>query len=52
MELARDLAKADFILSNTQMMVHLLFEGEELFRIERAGLPILVALRPTPPTPL
>jgi hypothetical protein len=45
-ELTGDVSQADFILSNTQMMVHTLFDGQEIFRIERAGLPILIALRP------
>lgn len=42
-----DVSEADFILSNTQMMVHTLFDGTEIFRIERAGLPILIALKPS-----
>jgi hypothetical protein len=40
-ELTSDLAQADYILANTQMMMHTLFEGEIVGCIERGGLPIL-----------
>lgn len=46
-----DFSEADYIISNTQMMIHLLFEGDEIIRIERAGLPILVVLKPMAPGP-
>lgn len=45
-ELTGDVNQADFIISNTQMMVHSLFEGIEIGRIDRAGLPVLVILKP------
>jgi hypothetical protein len=44
-EIALDVSAADFVISNTQMVVHLLFEGEEVGRIERSGLPILFVYR-------
>lgn len=39
-ELTSDIAQADYVLANTQMMMDSLFEGEVVGSIERAGLPI------------
>lgn len=40
-KLTSDLAQADYVIANTQMMMHTLFEGEIVGFIECAGLPIL-----------
>ncbi|MGZ0708186.1 ArnT family glycosyltransferase [Coraliomargarita sp. W4R53] len=47
-ELSSDAATADFYILNTQMLMHTRFEGEEVFRIERMGVPICIVLRPEP----
>lgn len=39
--LANTPKEAEFVIVNTQMMAHLLFDGEVLGKIEREGLPIL-----------
>ena len=39
--LTSDIAQADYVLANTQMMMHKLFDGEVIGIIEREGLPIL-----------
>ena len=39
-ELTGDAEAADYLILNTQMLMHTGFEGEELFRIERMGMPI------------
>jgi len=46
--------EADFFIGTTELMGHLLFEGEVLWRIERMGLPILEIrdLRTTTDRPL
>jgi hypothetical protein len=38
--LTSDASTADFYILNTQMLMHTHFEGKELFRIERMGVPI------------
>ncbi len=43
-EFTSDLASADFLILNTQMLMHERFEGKELFRIERMGVPICMVL--------
>lgn len=50
MEMVGDVNEADFVIANTQMMVHLLFHGEAIIQIERDGLPILVVFREASPT--
>jgi hypothetical protein len=45
--LTSDAAAADFLILNTQMRIHERFEGTELFRIERMGVPICIVLKKT-----
>jgi hypothetical protein len=45
--LTSDAAEADFLILNTQMRIHERFEGTELFRIERMGVPICIVLKKT-----
>lgn len=44
-QLTGDLNGADFMILNTQMLVHKRFEGEEVFSIERMGMPVCFVLR-------
>lgn len=44
-KLTRDPDDADFMILNTQMLLHTRYSGEELFRIERMGTPVCLVLR-------
>lgn len=43
--LTGDPQSADFLILNTQMLFHARYAGEELFRIERMGVPVCLVLR-------
>jgi hypothetical protein len=47
-EIVGDPNLADFLILNTQMLMHTRYAGEELFRIERMGAPLCVVLRNQP----
>lgn len=45
-ELTDDAVSADYMILNTQMMMHTRIAGEELFRIERMGMPLCLVFLP------
>lgn len=45
-ELTGDRDQADYIIANTQMMMHTLFDGEIIHVTSRMGLPICLIIRP------